>query len=183
MDIELVKEIIWDVLANNVAASVLLPNRIRVMLYRWLGIQTITNDIRSRCNFRGADIKIGRGSFLNHSCVIEDHVEIGDNCMIAFDVIFCTSTHKIGTHGKRGGDSVSQPVKVGDGCWIGARVTVLPGVTIGDGCIIAAGAVVCSDCEADGLYAGVPARRIKELSKAADEPVSQLIPDQTLSDV
>jgi maltose O-acetyltransferase len=166
--IEIVKEMIWDVLVNYVAASVFLPNRIRAMMYRGLGILTMTNDIRSRCNFRGTDIKIGQGSFINYSCVMEDHVEIGDNCMIAFDVILCTSTHKFGPHGKRGGESVNLPIKIGDGCWIGARVTVLPGVTIGDGCIIAAGAVVCSDCEADGLYAGVPARRIKELSVADD---------------
>lgn len=166
--IELIQGIIWDVLVNRVAASVLLPNRIRVKLYRWLGIRSATSDIRSRCVFRGTHIKIGKGSFINYSCVVEDQVEIGDNCMIAFDVIFCTSTHKIGPHEKRGGESISLPIKVGDGCWVGARVTVLPGVTIGEGCIIAAGAVVKSDCEPDGLYAGVPARRIKELSKADD---------------
>ncbi len=161
--IESVKEFIWDILANNIAASSLLPNRIRAILYRLLGIQTMTNIIRSRCSFRGPHIKIGHGTFVNYSCTIEDHVEIGNNCKIAFDVIFCTSTHKIGPHEMRGGESIYKPIKVGDGCWIGARVTVLPGVTIGDGCIIAAGAVVNSDCEADGLYAGVPARRVKEL--------------------
>lgn len=166
--IDFIKEVIWDVLVNHIGASVLLPNRVRAMLYRWLGIRTMTNDIRPGCNFRGSNIEIGRGSFLNHSCVVEDHVKIGDNCMIAFDVILCTSTHKIGSHAKRGGESVNLPITIGNGCWIGARVTVLPGITVGDGCIIAAGAVVTSDCEPDGLYAGVPARRIKELSKADD---------------
>ncbi|MBB6635122.1 acyltransferase [Cohnella thailandensis] len=173
MDIEIIKDFIWAILVNNIAASSLLPNRIRAFLYRRLGIQTLTNAIRSRCQFRGTDIKIGYGSFLNHSCVVEDHVEIGNNCKIAFDVIFCTSTHKIGSHEMRGGESIWKPIKVGDGCWIGARATVLPGVTIGDGCIIAAGAVVCSDCEPDGLYAGVPARRIKELRTQTAE---ELIP-------
>lgn len=42
-------------------------------------------------------------------------------------------------------------------------VTILPGVIINDGCIVAAGAVVNKDCEANSLYAGVPARKIKEL--------------------
>ena len=37
------------------------------------------------------------------------------------------------------------------------------GVTVGDGCVLAAGAVVTGDCEPDGLYAGVPARRVKDL--------------------
>jgi maltose O-acetyltransferase len=39
----------------------------------------------------------------------------------------------------------------------------MPGVTIGDGCTIASGAVVTRDCEPDGMYAGVPARRVKDL--------------------
>jgi maltose O-acetyltransferase len=51
--------------------------------------------------------------------------------------------------------------------WMGARVTVLPGVTVGDGCVIAAGAVVTKDCEPGGVYAGLPARRIRSVAKAA----------------
>ena len=42
----------------------------------------------------------------------------------------------------------------------------MPGVTIGEGCIVAAGAVVTKDCESHGLYAGVPARRIRDLDQA-----------------
>lgn len=52
---------------------------------------------------------------------------------------------------------------VGDGCWIGANATILPGVTVAPGCVIAAGAVVTKDTEPDGLYAGVPARRVRDL--------------------
>nr|WP_243895920.1 acyltransferase [Paenibacillus sp. F411] len=80
--------------------------------------------------------------------------------------MFCTDTHEIGTSDERGGERKLLPIKVDDGCWIGARVTILPGVTVGQGCIIAAGAVVTKDCEPNGLYAGVPARRIKDLSES-----------------
>jgi maltose O-acetyltransferase len=52
-------------------------------------------------------------------------------------------------------------VRIGDRCWIGARATILPGVSIGDGTVVAAGAVVTKDCEPDALYAGVPARRLR----------------------
>lgn len=52
-----------------------------------------------------------------------------------------------------------------DGCWLGGNVTVLPGVTIGRGCVIAAGAVVTKSCDPNGLYAGVPARRIRDLDE------------------
>lgn len=39
-------------------------------------------------------------------------------------------------------------------------VTILPGVTVNDGCVVASGAVVTKDCEAYGIYAGIPAKKI-----------------------
>jgi acetyltransferase-like isoleucine patch superfamily enzyme len=50
---------------------------------------------------------------------------------------------------------------IGDDCWIGARVTILPGVTIGKGTTIAAGAVVVKDVEAGVVAGGVPTKVIK----------------------
>ena len=49
------------------------------------------------------------------------------------------------------------PIKVGDNCWFGANVSVMPGVTIGNGCVIAAGSVVTKDLPDNSLAAGVPA--------------------------
>jgi maltose O-acetyltransferase len=40
---------------------------------------------------------------------------------------------------------------------------ILPSVTIGPGCIVGAGAVVTKDLEPNGVYVGVPARRVREL--------------------
>jgi len=51
-------------------------------------------------------------------------------------------------------------VVVGNDVWIGARATILEGVTIGDGAIIAAGAVVNKDVEPYAIYGGVPAKKI-----------------------
>lgn len=56
---------------------------------------------------------------------------------------------------------VAGQVSIGDSCWLGARATILPGVTIGEGTIIGAGAVVTEDCKPGAVYAGVPARRIR----------------------
>jgi acetyltransferase-like isoleucine patch superfamily enzyme len=47
--------------------------------------------------------------------------------------------------------------------WIGANAIILCGVTVGEGCIIASGSVVTKDCYPNGMYAGVPAKRIKDL--------------------
>ena len=53
----------------------------------------------------------------------------------------------------------------GNDVWLGANVTVCPGVTIGDGAVIAAGAVVTGDIEPGTIAAGVPARKIKEIRR------------------
>ncbi|WP_458781235.1 DapH/DapD/GlmU-related protein [Arthrobacter sp. D3-16] len=92
-------------------------------------------------------------------------ISIGANCNIAMGVTFVTTSHEVGDASRRAGESTAKPIVVGAGTWIGANATILQGVTIGSGTIIAAGAVVTTDCEADTIYGGVPARKIKELDK------------------
>lgn len=53
------------------------------------------------------------------------------------------------------------PVEIEDGCWIGANVTILKGVTIGRGSIVAAGAVVTKSCPPYSIIGGIPAKLIK----------------------
>lgn len=108
---------------------------------------------------------MGTGTFINYGCVFSNHspITIGENCFVGQEVLFTTSTHEIGEETKRAGRHYSLPITVGDGVWIGARAVILPGVSIADGCVIAACAVVNKDCVSNGLYAGVPARRIQGL--------------------
>lgn len=75
------------------------------------------------------------------------------------NVCFICVNHVIGDSKQRAGKNVYSDINVGTGVWIGAKVTVLPGVTIGNGCVIAAGSVVTFDCEDNCLYAGNPARK------------------------
>ena len=55
------------------------------------------------------------------------------------------------------GFAEEKPVKIGNDVWIGARVTILPGVEIGDGCIIGASAVVTKSIPPYSVVAGNPA--------------------------
>jgi maltose O-acetyltransferase len=118
--------------------------------------------------FIGAgNITIGEQCFIGAQSFIEagfETIRIADRVYIAHRVNLLTATHEIGDREQRATvPQIRRPVSIGAGCWLGTDVTVLPGVTIGAGCVIAAGAVVASDCEPDGLYAGVPAQRRRDL--------------------
>lgn len=55
-----------------------------------------------------------------------------------------------------------KPIKIGEDCWLGAKVTVLAGVTIGKGSIVAAGAVVTKDIPEYSIAVGSPAKVIRK---------------------
>lgn len=60
-------------------------------------------------------------------------------------------------------------IYIGDDAWIGANVTILPGITIGKCAIVGAGSVVTKDIDAYGVYAGVPARKIRDVRKWSED--------------
>ena len=91
---------------------------------------------------------------------------IGENCDIGPDVAFVSGSHEIGGGERRAGSGTGGNIVIGDGCWRGARVTVLGGVTIGNGSIIGAGSLVNKDVPANTMYAGVPAKLIRTLDNA-----------------
>lgn len=56
------------------------------------------------------------------------------------------------------------PIVVGDNCWLGANVILMPGVVLGDHTVVGAGSVVHDSFpQGNVLLAGVPARAIREL--------------------
>ena len=154
---------------NSIIGSSFFPLPLRWRALRAYGMHIESCAISSGVRFGSARIAIGEGTFVNENCVFANSVlvSIGRRCDIAHDVVFVTNTHELGDAERRAGRSKPAPIQVGDGCWIGARAVVLPGVTIGAGTIIAAGAVVTKDCEAHSIYAGVPARKIRNLAASA----------------
>ena len=125
-----------------------------------------TANIFPGCRFEGpAETTIETGSFVNSGCYFEAAapIRIGRDCQLAMQVMITTSTHAVGPGGLVSRVPTCAAVTIGDGCWLGARCLVLPGVTIGDGVLVAAGAVVTEDCAPHGLYAGSPAIRKRDL--------------------
>ena len=63
------------------------------------------------------------------------------------------------------GRTYALPIHIGNGCWLGGGVIVLPGVTIGDGSVIGAGSVVTKDIPGNVLAVGNPCRVIRKLNQ------------------
>ena len=163
------KGLLFNFIVNCIASSVLTPKFLRNFLYRFARIDTHAEWIKAKCYMSSNCVTIGKGSKINSYSKFysfpnkNGNISIGENCYIGMNTLFFTNTHEISDFKCRAGESKFGSITVGDGCWIGANVIVLPGVIIGDGCIIAAGAVVNKKCEPNGMYAGVPARRKKDL--------------------
>ena len=101
------------------------------------------------CDY-GYNIEIGENFYMNVNCVILDGAKVtfGDNVFVA-----------------NMGLEYAFPIIVGNNVWIGANVTVLPGVSIGDDAVIGAGSVVTKNIPSGVLAAGNPCRVIRELTE------------------
>lgn len=154
-------------LVNTVGAAYLLPKRLRLVLLRACGMRVGRALVFSGSLFRTLDVTIGDGAFVNHRCLFDGPVVLGRNVAVATSVTFAGGTHELGPSSARAGTPIQRPIVVGDGAWIGANAVLLGGVTVAPGCLIAAGAVVTRSTEPDGVYAGVPARRIRSIVDGA----------------
>ncbi|MEP0369139.1 MAG: acyltransferase [Cyclobacteriaceae bacterium] len=107
------------------------------------------------------DVSIGsRTKIQSHSFVCE-LVTIGDDCFIGHGVMFINDLFSDGGPA-RGDVSKWKKTNIGNSVSIGSNATILP-VTIADGVVIGAGAVVTKDITESGIYAGNPARKIKDI--------------------
>lgn len=141
----------------------------KVRMLRWCGAKVGDNvRINSSASIRGCgelvvgdDVWIGPMNFI--SAVGGTKVEIGAHCDLGPQVMILTGTHKIDVDGEHiAGGGNSKSVVVGEGCWLGARSTVMPGMTLHAHTVLAAGAVATKNTDCDySLMAGVPAQKKK----------------------
>lgn len=111
----------------------------------------------------GKNIHVGQNVFMNAGCTIQDQggVYIGDGALIGHHAMIATLNHDFDP--KKRQELHPLPIYIGKDAWLGANVTILPGVKIGDGAVIAAGAVVTKDVSANTVVAGVPAKLVKQI--------------------
>lgn len=99
-------------------------------------------------------------------------IQIAENCDLGPEVLLVTGTHEIGPAERRAGRGRCESIVIGAGVWVGARATLLAGVTVGRGSVIGAGSLVNSDVEPDSLAVGVPARSLPSLLVDGTSPES-----------
>lgn len=160
----------FDYLISNELIPVFM--RMKFMRMRGYGVD-LTSCIWSHHIIKSNRMTLGEQSFINVGFFFDgaERLHIGNRVRIGQFVRVLTATHEIGPSEQRCTmEAVLKPVTIEDGCWIGANVTILPGVVIGRGCVVGAGSLVTASTEPDCLYLGSPARKVRSL-KAAPEVV------------
>lgn len=116
--------------------------------------------------FVGPFVEIQRGVRIGANTRVQSHsficelVSIGESCFIGHGVMFINDLFEFGK--PAGNPKLWRETKIGNNVSIGSNATILP-VDICDGAVIGAGSVVTKNLTKKGVYAGNPARLIREL--------------------
>ena len=116
------------------------------------------------CDY-GKNIHLGENFYANHGLVILDAapVHFGHDVYLGPNVVITTAGHPLDTCRRNQGLEYALPITVGDNVWIGANVTLCPGVTIGCDVVIGAGSVVTRDIESGVVAVGSPCRTLRKI--------------------
>jgi acetyltransferase-like isoleucine patch superfamily enzyme len=117
----------------------------------------------------GKNIRVGRNVFINHACEFMDRggITIGDGVLIGPKVNLVTINHPLDPTTRR--STYCAPIVIKNGAWLGAAVSVMPGVTIGENAVVAANAVVTRDVPDNAIVGGVPAKIIKYIDRSGSK--------------
>ena len=118
-------------------------------------------------NFGGRHCHWGKHIYANFNLTMVDDtgIYVGDNTMFGPNVVLATAGHPILPELREKGCQYNVPIHIGENCWLGAGVIVLPGVTIGDNTVVGAGSVVTKDLPANVVAVGNPCRVLREIGE------------------
>ncbi|ERS52247.1 MULTISPECIES: sugar O-acetyltransferase [unclassified Corynebacterium] len=119
----------------------------------------------------GCNLVCGERVFINFGATIlaQAQVMLGDGVMVGPNCSLITVGHPVNDHEMRaGGWEIAKPITIGDNTWLGANVTVLPGITIGKNCVLGAGTLITTDIPDNSLVLGTPGRVVRTLDGDED---------------
>jgi acetyltransferase-like isoleucine patch superfamily enzyme len=135
-----------------------------------IGPRAILHDVRFFNLYRRglAGLDVGAECFLGDECLLDlaEGIRLEPQVTLAERVLILTHTN-VGYHDhplQALFPASTAPVVLERGCFVGAAVTILPGLTIGRESFVAAGSVVTESVPPRTLVAGVPARRVREIA-------------------
>ncbi len=116
----------------------------------------------------GVKTTIGDGTFINHNAYLMDGgtITIGSHCFIGPNCGMYTADHPLIAEERNRGYELALPIVIENNVWIGADVTILPGVTIGEGSVIGGKSVVTKDIPAGVIAVGNPCRVMRPITEA-----------------
>jgi putative colanic acid biosynthesis acetyltransferase WcaF len=106
-------------------------------------------------------LAIGDDSWIGEDCWIDNlgDVSIGRNCCLSQGSYLCTGNHDWSDEAFA---LMVGDIRIEDGCWVGARAMLLPGVTLRTGAVAAAGSVIAHSIPPQEIHAGNPARCVRK---------------------
>lgn len=129
--------------------------------------ESCTVETPLNANWGCRHVHLGSGIYINSNVTFVDDgdIYVGDDCLIAPNVVICTSGHPVLPVLRKNHCVFNLPVHIGRNVWIGSGSQIMPGVTIGDNTVIGAGSVVTRDIPADCVAFGVPCRVIRTIGE------------------
>lgn len=113
------------------------------------------------------NVKVGNNTVINHSGVFLDtnEINIGKHALIGPKSGLYGAIHPFDVEARNEGIEKAKTINIGDGAWLGGKVTVVPGVSIGKHSVIGAGSVVTKDIPDDVVAVGNPCRVIRKITE------------------
>ena len=160
-------ELVWLIVQGLFIDCWLPGSRHRVWLLRCFGARigrgaVIKPHVRIKFPWRlvmADHVWIGEGVWLDNLA----EIRIGSHCNLSQGVYVCTGSHDAF---RDSFDLQTRSVVLADQVWLGAFSRVAPGVHLAEGSLLQMGSVLTRSTEPQGIYAGIPARRVKERAAA-----------------
>lgn len=146
--------------------------------YPWVKYHGFVRMMKGTHFAQHMDVVIGHNVQFGNNCNVASNVHFGNYVLVAGNVQF------VGRHdhtfdapgvtiwdGERGENGTTF---IEDDVWIGASCIIISGVTIGKGSVVAAGSVVTCDVPACEIWAGIPARKIKNRFASGEDKAKHL---------